>query len=113
MNKHVFTVSVLGMSLLLGACSAFESKGNSADAAITPNSAQAANAPAVAGQPTSNVALKQKGQKLMATIVTNWNLQPQGYLYLNWKAPARSGCISSHFPIAKYKETNDKTWAVS
>ncbi|WP_116962989.1 TUL4 family lipoprotein [Fastidiosibacter lacustris] len=61
--------------------------------------------------PSSNVKLSIKGDRLIAKVYTNWNGAKQGDLRLHWIAPTDPHCLSSTFPIMKYKENNDYSWA--
>lgn len=61
--------------------------------------------------PNSRVQLTVEGDRLIARMWTNWNGAQQNALFLKWVAPKNSGCISTTFPIQKYGETNDYSWA--
>ena len=62
-------------------------------------------------KPTAKVKLNIQGDRLIAKIWTFWNGAKQGELFLRWAAPKTSNCISATFPIQKYKETRDYSWA--
>lgn len=62
--------------------------------------------------PTAKISLKKNDQdQVIATIYTNYNNNPQGSVKLQWNAPEGSKCYDTSFPITKYGEKNDKTWA--
>ena len=61
--------------------------------------------------PHSKVKLSIKDDRLIAKLYTDWNDAQQGDLKLHWIAPKGSHCISTVFPIMKYKETRDYSWA--
>ncbi|WP_119344215.1 TUL4 family lipoprotein [Facilibium subflavum] len=61
--------------------------------------------------PQSEVKLSVKDDRLIAKLYTNWNSAKQGTLQLHWIAPPNSQCISTTFPIMKYKENRDYSWA--
>ena len=61
--------------------------------------------------PESKVSLKQTGDQLKATIYTTYNNNPDGSVKLQWNAPEGTKCYNTSFPITKYGEKNDMTWA--
>jgi predicted lipoprotein len=61
--------------------------------------------------PVAKVSLKQDGDQLKATIHTTYNNNPNGSVKLQWKAPEGTKCYDTSFPITKYGEKNDMTWA--
>ena len=61
--------------------------------------------------PSSIVKLSAKDGRLVAKMYTDWNGAKQGELKLHWIAPSQSHCISTTFPIMKYKEASDYSWA--
>lgn len=61
--------------------------------------------------PQSKVKLSIKGDRLIAKLYTDWHDAQQGDLKLHWIAPKNSHCISTVFPIMKYKENRDYSWA--
>lgn len=61
--------------------------------------------------PTSTVKLSAKDGRLTAKLYTDWNGAKQGTLRLHWIAPGESHCMSTTFPIMKYKEASDYSWA--
>ena len=61
-------------------------------------------------QATAKVTLINKGDIIRAKIITTWNGHKQGYLKLHWIAPTKR-CVSSSFPIMKYNDQKDYTWA--
>lgn len=61
--------------------------------------------------PVSKISLKQTGDQIKATIYTTYNNNPNGSVDLQWKAPEGTKCYSTSFPITKYSEENDMTWA--
>lgn len=69
------------------------------------------NTQAPADVPNARVQLTVEGDRLIARMWTNWNGSEQNSLFLKWIAPQNSGCISTTFPIQKYGETNDYSWA--
>ena len=60
------------------------------------------NTPAIAA-----IALKQKGNQLIAKVTTDWNSAKQGDLYFKWIAPKNTTCHSTQLPITKYKDNHD------
>ncbi|WP_440615874.1 TUL4 family lipoprotein [Cysteiniphilum sp. 6C5] len=72
------------------------------------NSTQTANNSSL---PSSTVKLSAKDGRLIAKIYTDWNGAKQGSLKLHWVAPSGSHCVSTTFPIMKYKEASDYSWA--
>lgn len=61
---------------------------------------------------TAKVSLKQNDKdQIVATVHTSYNNNPEGSVKLQWKAPKGTSCYDTSFPIAKYGEKNDKTWA--
>ena len=65
-----------------------------------------------AGAPISTIVLKQVDKdNIKATIKTTYNNNPKGSVKLQWQSPVGSKCYNTTFPITKYKESNDKTWA--
>ena len=61
--------------------------------------------------PTAKIALQKSGDEIIAIIHTTYNNNPEGSVQLHWKAPKDTTCYNTSFPITKYGETNDKTWA--
>jgi len=62
--------------------------------------------------PTAKVSLDTSSHdQIIATIHTTYNGNPEGSVNLKWTAPKGSGCYSTEFPITKYGDTNDMTWA--
>ena len=62
--------------------------------------------------PTAKISLKEtKDNQVKAIIYTTYNGNPNGSVKLQWKAPKGTVCGSTSFPINKYGEKNDKTWA--
>ena len=61
-------------------------------------------------QAMAKVTLINKGDVIRAKIITTWNGHKQGYLKLRWIAPTKY-CVSSSFPIMKYNDQKDYTWA--
>jgi predicted small secreted protein len=62
--------------------------------------------------PTAKVSLDTNSHdQIIATIHTTYNGNPEGSVSLKWTAPKDSGCYSTEFPITKYGETKDLTWA--
>ncbi|MBD2809268.1 hypothetical protein IDZ49_11760, partial [Francisella tularensis] len=61
--------------------------------------------------PTATLKLKYKAttHEIDARIITNWNVAPQGKIYLNWVAHKDTNCYSKSFPIIKFNETKEYT----
>ncbi|AJI74022.1 conserved hypothetical protein [Francisella tularensis subsp. novicida GA99-3548] len=104
--KKIIKLSLLSLSIAgLASCSTL-GLGGSDDA-----KAPAKDAAAVS-KPTAKVSLNKLGQdKIKATVYTTYNNNPQGSVRLQWQAPEGSKCHDTSFPITKYAEKNDKTWA--
>ena len=54
---------------------------------------------------------QNSNDQIVATVYTNYNNNPEGSVKLQWTAPKGTSCYDTSFPIAKYGEKNDKTWA--
>ena len=115
MKNFLAIAGICGLTVALSACSTWDAMmgDSSAPTPVANGSTQhmTAEAAKAANMPSSKVTLAQKGNRLIAKITTNWNNQPQGSIDLHWRAPQGSQCISTHLPIKKYRENNDKTWA--
>ncbi|API86253.1 TUL4 family lipoprotein [Francisella uliginis] len=62
--------------------------------------------------PTATISLKKNTQdQIVATIYTTYNNNPQGSVKLQWQAPKDTKCYNTSFPITKYSDKKDKTWA--
>ena len=110
--KGITKLSLVTLSFAaLAGCSTL-GMGDSSDSA---NVSEAANAPEVSADssaPTAKVSLKQgNDDRIVATIYSNYNNNPEGSVKLQWKAPKGTSCYDTSFPVTKYGEKNDKTWA--
>ncbi|APC92095.1 MULTISPECIES: outer member lipoprotein TUL4/LpnA [Francisella] len=118
--KKIIKLSLLTLSIAgLASCSTLglggsdNSKAPAEDTAATQTvtTKQAATSTAVS-KPTAKISLKKLGQdKIKASVYTTYNNNPQGSVRLQWQAPQGSKCHDTSFPITKYAEKNDKTWA--
>ena len=61
--------------------------------------------------PSTEVKLILKDNRIIAKLHTDWNGSKQGDLKLHWTAPKGSQCVSTIFPIMKYKDRRDYSWA--
>ncbi|GGF89983.1 hypothetical protein GCM10010995_04130 [Cysteiniphilum litorale] len=77
----------------------------------TPASVSSTQTTSNSSLPSSTVKLSAKDGRLVAKIYTDWNGAKQGDLKLHWVAPSQSHCMSTTFPIMKYKEASDYSWA--
>ncbi|ALB01934.1 membrane protein [Francisella persica ATCC VR-331] len=111
--KKIIKFSLLSLSIsglsscsILGLYCSDDSKAPAKDTAE-----QAATSTALA-KPTAKINLKRLGQdKIKATVYTTYNNNLQGSVRLQWQVPEGSKCHDTSFPITKYAEKNDKTWA--
>ncbi|MFZ9034671.1 MAG: TUL4 family lipoprotein [Francisellaceae bacterium] len=119
--KNILTLTALSSALLLSACATQQMPPAAQTAPAVETTTvkpMAIKEPVSAvkmtsdmSSPSAKVVLLAKGQRLIAKIYTNWNGAKQGQLKLHWIAPPESNCISTTFPIMKYKETHDYSWA--
>ncbi len=115
--KNIMKLSLITLSFAaLSGCSTVSSTlgfgGKSSDNANTSETAKAPEVGADSSAPTAKVSLKQNDKdQVVATIYTNYNKNPEGSIKLLWKAPEGTVCYDTSFPITKYGEKNDKTWA--
>ena len=128
--KKITTLTVVASTVLLSACATQQStqRAPTTDLSQTkstqsitplpnannePNNVNAnqSNSTDSKTKPTAEVKLNIQGDRLIAKIWTFWNGAKQGELFLRWAAPKTSNCISTTFPITKYKETRDYSWA--
>ncbi|QIV95570.1 hypothetical protein EDC55_11548 [Allofrancisella inopinata] len=109
--KKVIKLGVFSLSVMaLAGCSTLGS--DSPSATGSQDKAKAPDVSSSSTAPTAKVSLKQSSQdKIVAIIVTNYNNNPEGSVKLQWKAPSDTNCYDTSFPITKYGEKNDKTWA--
>ena len=110
--KNIMKLSLITLSFTaLAGCSTL-GMGDSADSAKASEATKAPEVSADSTAPTAKISLKQNEKdQVVATIYTNYNNNPEGSIKLQWKAPAGTNCYDTSFPIAKYGEKNDKTWA--
>lgn len=118
--KKIIKLGVISLSIAgLAGCSTLGLGGNEG-ATDFQTSAQATSADAandastdstIVSDPTAKVSLKKNEDQIKATMYTTYNNNPQGSVKLEWKAPKNSGCYDTSFPITKYGEKNDMTWA--
>ena len=118
--KNIMKLSLVILTFAtLAGCSTVSSKlgwGDSSDKAIAKTSENAKVPEVGVGilAPTAKVFLKQASNdndQIIATIYTDYNNNPEGSIKLQWKAPEGTSCYNTSFPITKYGEKNDKTWA--
>ncbi|WP_119327658.1 TUL4 family lipoprotein [Cysteiniphilum halobium] len=116
--RKITLLGIVSSAALLSACatSPQASAPQSTDASVKAMSAPTTvsttkTASSNSALPSSTVKLSAKDGRLVAKIYTDWNSAKQGDLKLHWVAPRQSHCISTTFPIMKYKETNDYSWA--
>ncbi|WP_265658906.1 outer member lipoprotein TUL4/LpnA [Francisella philomiragia] len=111
--KKIIKLSLLSLSIAgLASCSTVSGDKSAAqDQAPQASDATAVQASASTA-PTAKIKLKKTNQDdIKATIYTTYNNNPQGSVRLQWQAPEGSKCHDTSFPITKYAEKNDKTWA--
>ena len=113
--KNITWLSIISSAALLSAC-ATSPKAPAENNQITVNSMPenatlTTETPTTKGLPSSSIKLSAKDGRLVAKLYTNWNGAKQGSLKLHWIAPSQSHCISTTFPIMKYKESMDYSWA--
>jgi hypothetical protein len=114
--KNIMKLSLIALSFAaLAGCSTVSSTlglGGSSDDVNTSEAVKAPEVSADSSAPTAKVSLMQNDKdQIVATIYTNYNNNPEGSIKLQWKAPEGTSCYDTSFPIAKYGEKNDKTWA--
>lgn len=114
------TITLLGVvssAALLSACTtspkapAPQNTGTSVEAMSAPAKVSSTHTTNNSSLPSSTVKLSAKDGRLVAKIYTDWNDAKQGDLKLHWIAPSQSHCMSTTFPIMKYKEASDYSWA--
>lgn len=112
--KKIIKLSLLSLSIAgLASCSTVSGdKPAAQDQAAQASNATAVQASTASTAPTAKIKLKKTNQDdIKATIYTTYNNNPQGSVRLQWQAPEGSKCHDTSFPITKYAEKNDKTWA--
>ena len=113
--KNIMKLSLITLSFTaLAGCSTVSSTLGLGDSSKSQASDVVASSEVSADSlaPTAKINLKQNGNdQIVATIYTNYNNNPEGSVKLQWKAPEGTNCYDTSFPIAKYGEKNDKTWA--
>jgi surface antigen len=121
--KKIVKLSLITLSIAgLAGCSTFgwdskdasSAQSDSSQAAEQTASSASADSTSTAAvsDPTAKISLKKNDQdQIIATIYTSYNNNPQGSVKLQWKAPEGSNCYDTSFPITKYGDKNDKTWA--
>lgn len=114
MYEKIIKLSLLSLSIAgLASCSTVSGdKPAAQDQAAQASDATAVQASTASTAPTAKIKLKKTNQDdIKATIYTTYNNNPQGSVRLQWQAPEGSKCHDTSFPITKYAEKNDKTWA--
>ncbi|WP_440992589.1 TUL4 family lipoprotein [Cysteiniphilum litorale] len=115
--RKITLLGIVSSAALLSACATSPKAPapQNTDASVTAmsapasvNSTQTTNNSSL---PSSTVKLSAKDGRLVAKIYTDWNGAKQGDLKLHWVAPSQSHCMSTTFPIMKYKEASDYSWA--
>ncbi|WP_395167435.1 outer member lipoprotein TUL4/LpnA [Francisella salimarina] len=112
--KKIIKLSLLSLSIAgLASCSTVAGENSAAqDQATQASDATAVQDSTTSTAPTAKIKLKKTNQDdIKATIYTTYNNNPQGSVRLQWQAPEGSKCYDTSFPITKYAEKNDKTWA--
>ncbi len=107
--KNTIKISTLLASvLILAGCSTI----TEGDNATPPQDTDSTTATATTEAPTATVKLSENSHdEIYAVIHTTYNGNPEGSVELKWTAPKDSGCYNTEFPITKYGEDNDMTWA--
>ena len=115
--KKIFKLGFISLSVAgLASCSTLglgsSDKDQAKDAtAQTASDSSTSTSTGDASTPAAKVSLKKNNKdQIVATIYTTYN-NPKEKVKLQWKAPEGTGCYNTSFPIAKYKDKNDKTWA--
>ncbi|ASG68623.1 hypothetical protein CDV26_09645 [Francisella halioticida] len=114
--KNIVKLSAITLAVIgLASCSTlgFDSKDakNSEAQAKTQDAAKTATESDTTA-PTATISLKKNDQdQIKATIYTTYNNNPQGSIKLQWEAPKGTKCYNTSFPITKYSDKKDKTWA--
>ncbi len=111
--RKITLLGIVSSAALLSACATSPKAPapQSTDASVTAMSAPASVTSNSSSLPSSTVKLSAKDGRLVAKIYTDWNGAKQGDLKLHWVAPSQSHCVSTTFPIMKYKEASDYSWA--
>lgn len=111
--RKITLLGIVSSAALLSACATSPKAPapQSTDTSVTAMSAPASVTSNSSSLPSSTVKLSAKDGRLVAKIYTDWNGAKQGDLKLHWVAPSQSHCVSTTFPIMKYKEASDYSWA--
>ncbi|WP_192483431.1 MULTISPECIES: TUL4 family lipoprotein [Cysteiniphilum] len=111
--RKITLLGIVSSAALLSACATSPKAPapQSTDASVTAMSTPASVTSNSSSLPSSTVKLSAKDGRLVAKIYTDWNGAKQGDLKLHWVAPSQSHCVSTTFPIMKYKEASDYSWA--
>ena len=115
--KNIMKLGFITLSFAaLGGCSTISStlgwgESSSDTNAKTPEVIKAPEVSSDSSAATAKVSLKNNKDKIVATIYTSYNNNPEGSVKLQWKAPKGTSCYDTSFPITKYGKKNDKTWA--
>lgn len=110
MNKTLKLSFLLTSLLALAGCSTLGGDDKSKD--TNNDGSQAVATTSTTGEPTAKVKLsKNNKDEIIAKIWTTYNGNPEGSVKLHWQAPTGTGCYDTQFPITKYGETKDMTWA--
>ena len=110
--KNIIKLSLITLSFfVLAGCSTL-GMGDSSNSTKISKTVKSSKVSTDNTAPTARVSLKQNSNdQIVATIYTSYNNNPEGSVKLQWKAPKGTSCYDTSFPIAKYSEKNDKTWA--
>ena len=111
--KNTIKISTLLASvLILASCSTITEGDNATPPQDTDSTTATATSTATTEAPTATVKLSENSHdEIYAVIHTTYNGNPEGSVELKWTAPKDSGCYNTEFPITKYGEDNDMTWA--
>ncbi|MED7818679.1 MULTISPECIES: TUL4 family lipoprotein [unclassified Francisella] len=116
--KNILKLSAISLAVIgLASCSTlgFDSKdAKDSQSQQTADQAKTQETTTVSGTtaPTASIKLKKNSQdQIVAKIYTTYNNNPQGSVKLQWEAPKGTKCYDTSFPITKYSDKKDKTWA--
>jgi len=111
MKKIKFLALALS-TLLLAGCSTTGSEATPPMADTQDNTTVEVAQGSAADLPKATITVEQNDlNQLVATIFTTYNGNGEGSVDLQWDAPAGTNCYDTQFPITKYSEDNDRTWA--
>ncbi|WP_150466686.1 TUL4 family lipoprotein [Francisella sp. SYW-9] len=113
--KNIVKLSAISLAVIgLASCSTlgFDSKDAKDSQGQQAKTQEATTTASGTTAPTASVSLKKNSQdQIIATIYTTYNNNPQGSVKLQWEAPKDTKCYDTSFPITKYSDKKDKTWA--